>query len=220
MLATKCPGQDMRYWTTEDVHEEKCPECGEIIEFFKTDIRLRCQNCKTRVANTRFDMGCAQWCAYAEMCIGPGAKGLNQKTFKDILVEETERLTRGLNESNNLINSMIEQAEEKCRSKKLDALTVTTGIVIISLLKLKLINNPYTYLEELNQKQTFPQEARHRIESLLENVLDNNFEMNRNRGSKEKKTDQTMEDVIYELFNKYDQKIKVLYKHMTSNGGR
>jgi hypothetical protein len=35
VFAQKCPGQDMRYWTADDVYEEKCPQCGEMIEFLK-----------------------------------------------------------------------------------------------------------------------------------------------------------------------------------------
>ena len=33
----KCPGQDSRYWSGEDVFETKCPHCGHSVEFFKDD---------------------------------------------------------------------------------------------------------------------------------------------------------------------------------------
>lgn len=75
MFVPKCPGQDRRYWKPEDVYEEACPSCGNILEFWKTDIRVRCEKCRRLVSNPRFDLGCAEWCAYAEYCLGDVAKG-------------------------------------------------------------------------------------------------------------------------------------------------
>lgn len=70
MPTMKCPGQDLRYWKPGDIFEEPCPDCGNILEFWKTDIRVRCENCRRLVSNPRFDMGCANWCSYAEECLG------------------------------------------------------------------------------------------------------------------------------------------------------
>ena len=36
MSEQKCPGQDTRYWTLDDVFESLCPHCGYSIEFFRT----------------------------------------------------------------------------------------------------------------------------------------------------------------------------------------
>ncbi len=65
----KCPGQDTRYWKEGDIYEEKCPECGNIIEFFKDDSKRRCRKCGTKVLNPRIDFGCATYCQYAEQCL-------------------------------------------------------------------------------------------------------------------------------------------------------
>lgn len=75
MQVPKCPGQDRRYWKPEDIYEMECPSCGNILEFWKTDIRVRCEKCRRLVSNPRFDLGCAEWCAYAEYCLGDIAKG-------------------------------------------------------------------------------------------------------------------------------------------------
>ena len=31
----RCPGQDMQYWKPGAIFEEKCPQCGQTVEFFK-----------------------------------------------------------------------------------------------------------------------------------------------------------------------------------------
>lgn len=78
MLLTKCPGQDMRYWNPEDIRDIKCPYCENPMEFWKTDIRLRCKGCGRVVVNPNFNLGCAAWCSYAEQCLGDAARGIGQ----------------------------------------------------------------------------------------------------------------------------------------------
>jgi hypothetical protein len=171
MIGTKCPGQDMRYWTAEDVHEEECPHCGELIEFFKTDIRLRCRNCKKRVANPRFNMGCAQWCAYAEQCLGPAARGLKTKSLKLVMEEELVLLAKEFPAEIEKVKEMISRAEEKCQEQQIDMLPVIAAIIIISLKNLGLLDNVDKYLESLNQKHTLPHAALEELKAVVEEVL-------------------------------------------------
>jgi len=175
MIGTKCPGQDMRYWTAEDVHEEKCPQCGEMIEFFKTDIRLRCPNCKTRVANPSFNMGCAQWCAYAEQCLGPAARGLKTKSMRIVIEEELVRLARDLPEEKDRIKQIIARAEILCNERQVDMLSVITAIVLISLKKLNLINDPDSYLESLQTEHQLPQQALINAKAVIDEVNNNDL---------------------------------------------
>jgi len=173
MIGTKCPGQDMRYWTAEDVHEEKCPQCGDMIEFFKTDIRLRCRNCKTRVANPRFNMGCAQWCAYAEQCLGPGARGLKSKSLRIVLEDELDKLGKGLPGKVQKVKEVIEKAEEKCKRKQVDMLPVIASVVTIFLKDNKLISEIDAFLDSLNREHMLPQKAVNEIREITENILGN-----------------------------------------------
>lgn len=69
----RCPGQDTRYWTPEDIFEEPCPHCGQPVEFWKNDVSVRCPSCKKQAPNPKFDPGCAAWCSYAVQCLGPVA---------------------------------------------------------------------------------------------------------------------------------------------------
>jgi hypothetical protein len=159
MIGTKCPGQDMRYWTPEDVCEIPCPECGEMIEFFKTDIRLRCRNCKTRVANPKFNMGCAQWCAYAEQCLGPAARGLKTKSLKEVLSDELKRLAGDQPDKLAEIETQVKATEEKCRKEKLDMLPVIAAIIVLSLHSLGLVEDIDTYLDQLSSEHNLPAQA-------------------------------------------------------------
>ncbi|MFP4082312.1 MAG: hypothetical protein ACLFVG_06085 [Candidatus Aminicenantes bacterium] len=67
----KCPGQDTRQWKPGDIFEINCPSCGTTIEFFKDDIRRRCRKCRKYVPNPRLNLGCVEWCEYAEQCVEP-----------------------------------------------------------------------------------------------------------------------------------------------------
>lgn len=171
MIGTKCPGQDMRYWTAEDVYEEKCPQCGDMIEFFKTDIRLRCQNCKTRVANPRFNMGCAQWCAYAEQCLGPGAKGLKSKSLRLILEDALDRFGKNMPDEVLKVKNVIEKAEEKCQKEQVDLLPVIASVVAVFLINNNLISKIDDFLSDLNREQALPQKAVSEIKAITENIL-------------------------------------------------
>lgn len=66
----KCPGQDSRYWSGEDVFEAECPTCGNSVEFFKDDSQQKCRGCGRRMLNPRMDFGCASYCPHAEQCLG------------------------------------------------------------------------------------------------------------------------------------------------------
>ncbi len=65
----RCPGQDMRFWKPGDIFDVRCPQCGERVEFFKDEVKRKCR-CGHLVANPRMDLGCAEWCPYAEQCVG------------------------------------------------------------------------------------------------------------------------------------------------------
>jgi hypothetical protein len=70
MTDFKCPGQDTRYWTAEDIYDVKCPFCGHDIEFFKDEPFRICPKCEEEVRNPKIDLGCAKWCKFAKKCLG------------------------------------------------------------------------------------------------------------------------------------------------------
>ena len=62
----KCPGQDLRFLTTEEI---PCPSCGAPVELFSDEQKRRCHECGTRVTRDAAPM-CAAWCSSARSCLG------------------------------------------------------------------------------------------------------------------------------------------------------
>ena len=70
MAITMCPGQNMAFWRPGDIFDITCPNCGSSVEFFKDEARRRCQGCGHVFANPKLNEGCAQWCKFADKCLG------------------------------------------------------------------------------------------------------------------------------------------------------
>lgn len=66
----KCPGQDSRYWKHDAIFDVPCPNCGQMLEFFKDQTTTRCKGCGKQIINPKMDFGCASYCQYAEQCLG------------------------------------------------------------------------------------------------------------------------------------------------------
>jgi len=89
MEQIKCPGQDTRYWKSDDIFTVECPKCGAEIEFFKDDTRRRCAWCGHLFYNPKIEMGCAEWCQFADKCVPELVKEKQaMQTFKERLREQ------------------------------------------------------------------------------------------------------------------------------------
>jgi hypothetical protein len=87
----KCPGQDTRFWKADDIFVAECPKCGAEIEFFKDDARSRCAWCGHMFYNPKIELGCAEWCQYAEKCVPDLVKAKKAaQTFKEILAAQVK----------------------------------------------------------------------------------------------------------------------------------
>jgi len=172
MFTAKCPGQDMRYWTAEDIHEEKCPNCSELIEFWKTDIRVRCRKCKTRVVNPRFNLGCAQWCSYAEQCLGSGVKGLSSISLRSALEQKLVQQAGISGDAIKDINELLNKAEKTCLENKIELLPVITALVISILKYYKHLasGNEKNYLEDLSREHALPPDSLHETLKIIDNL--------------------------------------------------
>ena len=84
---SKCPGQDTASWGYDAIFDVECPKCHAPVEFFKDEMRRKCQSCGERVFNDRMDLGCAKWCPSAEACIGADS-------LKDFKVNEKRKERR------------------------------------------------------------------------------------------------------------------------------
>ena len=90
----RCPGQDQRFWKPEDIFEVECPGCAEVVEFFKDEPKLKCRSCGRTVVNPKIDLGCAEWCQYAEQCLGVSTIN-SLRAIRDKLIYEMEKYFAG-----------------------------------------------------------------------------------------------------------------------------
>ncbi|MHC4122145.1 MAG: HD domain-containing protein [Planctomycetota bacterium] len=90
----RCPGQDQRFWKPEDIFEVRCPDCNNKMEFFKDEPKLKCRKCGQMVVNPKIDLGCAQWCQYAEQCIGVSVVR-NLRIIRDKLIDDMKKVFSG-----------------------------------------------------------------------------------------------------------------------------
>ena len=80
----------MRFWRPGDIFETQCPKCERKVEFFKDEIRRKCR-CGHEMVNPKLDLGCAEWCPYAEQCVGAvpeEVKAKRRAEEKDLLREK------------------------------------------------------------------------------------------------------------------------------------
>jgi hypothetical protein len=96
MEQMKCPGQDTRFWKPDDIFVTECPKCGAEIEFFKDDARRRCAWCGHMFYNPKIELGCAEWCQYAEKCVPDLVKAKKAaQNFKELLSERVKSHLNG-----------------------------------------------------------------------------------------------------------------------------
>jgi len=62
-----CPGAANLMTPTLIV--KKCPQCGEEVEVFSSDVAVKCSRCGFVVYNDV--ASCVQWCKHAKECVGP-----------------------------------------------------------------------------------------------------------------------------------------------------
>ncbi|MDK1032666.1 MAG: hypothetical protein QGD94_11710 [Planctomycetia bacterium] len=70
MSIVKCPGQDQRFWKPGDIYEIACLKCGNAVEFWKDDPVRPCKSCGFKMRNPKLDLACAEWCKFADKCLG------------------------------------------------------------------------------------------------------------------------------------------------------
>ncbi|MBW2647840.1 MAG: HD domain-containing protein [Deltaproteobacteria bacterium] len=91
----RCPGQDERFWKPDDIFEIQCSGCGRAMEFFKDEPKLKCRNCGQMVVNPKIDLGCAEWCQYAEQCLGVSVGKTTVGIMRDKLIDEMKKVFAG-----------------------------------------------------------------------------------------------------------------------------
>ena len=82
----RCPGQNTMFWKPDDIYDVRCPNCGAPVEFWKDDSKRSC-DCGHRFLNPKRDLGCLEYCKYAEDCMPEMFQGENLKAlYRDRLL--------------------------------------------------------------------------------------------------------------------------------------
>ena len=150
MEQMKCPGQDTRFWKPDDIFVAECPKCGAEIEFFKDDARRRCAWCGHMFYNPKIELGCAEWCQYAEKCVPDLVRAKKAaQNFKELLSEMAkshlagnpaawDRTAKGVAYAQDLLKAggvtnpkslTIEVTGDESKVEKLLSLLKTFGII-------------------------------------------------------------------------------------------
>ncbi len=125
----RCPGQDQRFWKPEDIFEVECSGCGKTVEFFKDEPKLKCRGCGKIVANPKIDLGCAEWCQYAEQCLGINTvSGL--QAVRDKLVYEMEKYFAGDHRRIEHSMAVLDYAEQIQEDEGGDPLVVKAAAIL------------------------------------------------------------------------------------------
>lgn len=65
-MEAKCPGQDIRNLRAAMY---KCPNCGNEVEMFSDELRIKCKKCGDYVYKEQTP-SCIEWCPSARQCLG------------------------------------------------------------------------------------------------------------------------------------------------------
>ena len=81
-----CPGQNTMFWKPDDIFDVRCPNCDRPVEFWKDDSKRTC-DCGHRFLNPKRDLGCLEYCKYAEQCMPEMFQGESLKAlYRDRLL--------------------------------------------------------------------------------------------------------------------------------------
>ena len=81
-----CPGQNTMFWKPDDIFDVRCPHCDRPVEFWKDDSKRTCA-CGHRFLNPKRDLGCLEYCKYAEQCMPEMFEGESLKAlYRDRLL--------------------------------------------------------------------------------------------------------------------------------------
>jgi putative nucleotidyltransferase with HDIG domain len=124
-----CPGQDQRFWKPEDIFEAVCPQCGKAVEFFKDEPKLKCRNCGHAVVNPRIDLGCAEWCQYADQCLAVSAMK-DASYIRDELIDEMKKVFAGGQKRIDHALAVLNYAEQIQTAEGGDPLVVKAAAIL------------------------------------------------------------------------------------------
>ncbi|MFC1637058.1 HD domain-containing protein [Planctomycetota bacterium] len=138
----RCPGQDQRFWKPQDIFEVDCPKCGKTVEFFKDEPQLKCRQCGHTVINPKIDLGCAEWCQYADQCLGVRFSSLT--IIRQKLIDEVKKVFGTDEKWTKHVLAVLDYAEQIQSTEGGDPLVVKAVAILhdIGIHRAELKDNP------------------------------------------------------------------------------
>jgi putative nucleotidyltransferase with HDIG domain len=99
------------------------------VEFFKDEPKLKCRKCGQIVVNPKIDLGCAEWCQYAQQCVGVSAVK-NLKIMRDKLIDEMKKVFAGDQKRIEHTINVLDYAEQIQASEGGDPLIVRAAAIL------------------------------------------------------------------------------------------
>ncbi|MBI5725989.1 MAG: HD domain-containing protein [Planctomycetes bacterium] len=130
MALSRCPGQDRRFWKSEDVFDAPCPNCGKILEFWKIEPRRRCCGCGKSVLNPKLDLGCAKWCKHASDCLGFTEAGGTAESLADSIIQEMKNVFGSDKKRITHALEVLSYAEQILSGESADPLVVKASAIL------------------------------------------------------------------------------------------
>lgn len=107
-----CPGQNTMFWKPDDIFDVRCPNCDRPVEFWKDDSKRTCE-CGHRFLNPKRDLGCLEYCKYAEQCMPEMFQGESLKAlYRDRLLVTAKIKMKPADASLERSQKIAEMAEE------------------------------------------------------------------------------------------------------------
>jgi putative nucleotidyltransferase with HDIG domain len=99
------------------------------VEFFKDEPKLKCRNCGNIVVNPKIDLGCAQWCQYADKCLGVSS-AIDASFMRDALINEMRNIFAGDQKRIDHALAVLGYAEQIQRAEGANPLIVKAAAIL------------------------------------------------------------------------------------------
>ena len=129
----RCRECDYPLW---NLTARACPECGTKVEFWKDDARRKCDKCGHQFYNPRLDLGCAEWCKYADKCVPDLVKNIDRAgLYKKRLLESLEYSLRKEREAFRHAKRAAQLAEDASKEAQVTPKGPLTAAALFFLIK-------------------------------------------------------------------------------------
>ncbi len=121
-------------------------------------MRVRCPNCRKSVVNPQFNLGCAQWCASADKCLGGAGLGTGE-TLRRVLDGRLAQILQAEPLRVKEIRAKMDRVEAESVTRKVDPLPALIAEAVRGAFAPEQASEADSFLHMLSQELDFPLDA-------------------------------------------------------------